>query len=300
MIQNQFAIFFAPESWSFARKFLAFAGPPFTVDSELSKGTAAVIAHREKYEIFSALANEIAQQIPLDREELERTGRTSGRRGRLLAALSEAMFAELYSSLDGMRRVVFSVYRHSRRVQNKSTLKLFELAAERQYGSEIPEDFVDRLAAAYSSWFRKLRRIRSETTHGETGYCWLDPKADVITYRHGLSSRGNSELEIDDVIGFSNATYSAVVTLTEYFFETHFKKLLPVEHRLLCGVYRGRMYERMVAPTLAVSIQDGRCWSRPWFDTEEGYSCPQRGKCAAYERPVSGVERQAYFRGGTS
>lgn len=63
----------------------------------------------------------------------------------------------------------------------------------------------------------------------------------------------------------------------------------------MCGVYKGRMYERMVAPEAAISFSSGRCWSRAWFETEEAYECPLREQCGAYERPVTAAERDAYY-----
>jgi hypothetical protein len=65
-----------------------------------------------------------------------------------------------------------------------------------------------------------------------------------------------------------------------------FVRLLPIEREAMCGVYKGRMYQRMVAPSVDVSSQSGRCLSVNWFSKEPGYECPLRDSCGAYQRPV--------------
>lgn len=102
-------------------------------------------------------------------------------------------------------------------------------------------------------------------------------------------------MRFDDAVGYLNDTYLQVVELIEYFFAEFFEALHPVESRYVCGVYNGRMYERLVAPTPALSFDHGRCWSRVWFESEEGYLCPLREQCGAYQRPVPKSERDAYF-----
>ena len=202
---DHFSLHYAPDSWHFSRKFLAFAGPPFQADAELIKGTSAVVAHREKYELLGGIANDLVPKVQQEAAEFEEHGYSSGAQGRALAAIAETMFAELYACLDGLRRVVYSVYRRTRSVQNKSTLKLFELAAAGKYGPEFPAEFRDRLTAAYETWFPQLRKIRTEITHGETGRCWANLKEDRIQYSHGQTALAHRRgLHLDDVIGYGN------------------------------------------------------------------------------------------------
>jgi hypothetical protein len=260
-------------------------------------GTGAVVAHREKYELLGAIANEWADRIVEDHAELDAQGYTSAGRGRAFAALTEAMLAEQYAILDGLRRAIYSVYRGVRGIQNKSTLTLFERAAKEKYGPEFPSAFSVALAQAFSSWFPLLRRVRTLTTHGETGTCHMDRETRVIRYLHLADLRsGGSEVRIDDFVQWGNDTYLVIISLTEKFFEVWFSALASIERRHVCGVYRGRMYERMVAPSVDLSFGDGRCWSRPWFETEDGFECPMSDRCAAYHRPVAQAERDAYFQ----
>ena len=67
-VSTTFVRQFAPEHWNYARKFQAFLGPPFTVDTELSTGTSAVVSHREKYELLGGIANKLADETRTRRE----------------------------------------------------------------------------------------------------------------------------------------------------------------------------------------------------------------------------------------
>lgn len=243
-----FGLQFAPAQWSWAEKFAAFAGPPFVRDSELTIGTAAVIAHREKYELLGELENEYADRMHEDHAELERLGFTPARR------------------------------------------------AKGGYGPEFPSEFTDALASAHGSWLPRLRQIRTLTTHGETGSCHLNRKTGIISYWHMGSSRsGGKSVEIEKVVELSSETYASIVALTEMFFNRFYLSLEPIERHLACGIYKGRGYERVVSPKPMLSFNDGRCWSREWFDKKPGHECPKRDNCAAYHRPASSAERDAYY-----
>lgn len=285
---------FAPDHWNYARKFQAFAGPPLTVDTELSVGTAGVVSHREKYELLAGMANRLADELELDGKDLEERGYTDGMRGRSFAALAEEMAGELYAMLDGLRRTTFSIYRGRRGMQNKKTSVFFERAAKNEYDTSFPTTLNAALAKAYGAWFSQLRRLRTQTTHGETGTCWYNAETGTISYWHP-ASRHLKDLNIDNVVAYINRTYGEVSSLTELFFHHHYQELWPVESRHTCGVYKGRMYERMAAPSADLSFNTGRCWSRARFETEAGYECPLREKCGAYNQPVSASERDAYF-----
>jgi hypothetical protein len=277
------------------RKFQAFMGPPFRVDSELVIGVSAVVAHKDKYELLGGIANAWADRIEEDHVELDKQGYTSAERARAFAALAETMVAEQYAMLDGLRRAIYSVYRRVTGVQNQSTYKLFERAAKGEYGPEFSAELCAELTDAFATWFPRLRLVRTLTTHGDTGNCYMNRKTKVISYFHLGNRRSGGDVRIDDVVAWGNTSYLKIVALTELFFKACFLALEPVEHRQVCGIYRGRAYERMVAAAPDLSFADGRCWSRPWFETQPGYDCPMRVECAAYGRPVAKEERDAYF-----
>jgi hypothetical protein len=191
-------------------------------------------------------------------------------------------------------------------VQNSSTKNLFTLAAEGKYGVLPPDhvgaslfpDLIADLTKAYSDWFPLLRVVRTLTTHGETGSCHQDPTTGRISYHHRRGRLGsNHDVIIDDVVAWLDGTYDSVSALIERCFERCFVKLEPIERAVMCGMYNGRVYERMIAPTQRLSSNDGRCLSRGWFETEPSCECPKRDTCDAYTRPVSRDERNAHYAG---
>jgi hypothetical protein len=281
---DKFLLYFAPDRWAPERRFVQFLGPPFLVDAPLSRGTNAVISHLEKYELLAELANDLLPLLDEDERQLDAAGYTPGMGGRKYGALVEAMLSELYSTLDGVRQVVFSVYRGVRGVQNESTYKMFQRAAKSQYGEHFPEDLRVILAEAYASWFPRLRLLRSENTHGEIGRCHRDK--DSVTYMHrGLKENGRA-LIIENIARYMNQLLGHVRDLVHWFFSSLYNRLEPIEHKMFCGMYRGRAYERMVAPSPDLSFADGRCLSVNWFSKELELTCPLARSCGAYSRPV--------------
>ena len=300
----EFVRYFAPDVWNYARKFQVFMGSPFKVDFELKVGATSVVAHHEKYELLGAIANEFVATIHEDEAEFEARGYTPSDRTRSFAALTETMIAEQYSMLDGLRRAIFSVFRGVSGIQNHSTQTLFERAARHGYGSppsghpgeEFFPELIGELTHAQDAWFPNLAKIRTLTTHGETGRCHRDRKTNAIVYWHGVTGHAGDPLRIDNVVNWVNATHDAVVRLAEFFFERCFLALKPLERPVMCGLYNGRVYERMVAASGTLSLNDGRCLSRGWFETEPTCSCPMSNVCGAYDRPVPKEERDAHYR----
>jgi hypothetical protein len=272
---DTFLLRFAPQGWLPEERFAQFLGLPFPSDQILWKGVAAVRSHIRKYELLALIATDLASLLEQDDKELAEHGYTPALNGAKFAALIEEMIGELYSVLDGVRQVIFSIYRRERGVQNKFTSKLFRRAAEGSYGKEFPEELSKRLADGYNTWFPKLRSIRSETTHGEIGTCFLDKDSRQVKYmHHSLKEADGRAMIIDDIIGYCNQTYLEIRNLTTWFFSELYRQLEPVERQTLCGIYKGRLYERMVAPSATLSFADGRCLSATWFSSTPDLACP--------------------------
>ena len=201
-----FGRIFDPERWPFIKKFAYFAGPPFKVDAPLSRGLDAVLSHLSRSQILRELADDLADELERDRIELEQHGRTAALGGYRYAAVTDATLAELYSALDGLRQVLFSVYRNIRGVQNDSTHKLFVRASKRGYGPEFPAEIIELLARARETWFPLLRLLRSENTHGQVGNCYLAEDRVHITYAHQGIRTGDKLLVILSLIHISEPT----------------------------------------------------------------------------------------------
>jgi hypothetical protein len=293
---DTFLLRFTPQRWLPEERFAQFIGPPFPSDQILWRGVAAVRSHVRKYELLALVATDLASLLEQDEKELAEQGYTPALNGAKFAALIEEMIGELYSVLDGVRQVIFSIYRCARGVQNKSTRQLFRRAAEGYYGTEFPAELSKRLADAYSTWFPKLRELRSETTHGEIGICFLDKDSKQVKYmHHRLTDADGRAMIIGDIVGYCNQTYLLIRDLTTWLFSELYRQLEPVERKTPCGFYKGRLYERMVAPSATLSFADGRCLSATWFSSTPELACPLRAQCDAYNRPVPEDEHRRIF-----
>lgn len=284
-VSNEFGIFFRPELWSPLERFQTFVGKPFAVNYDLRRGAKAVSDHLRKFEVLAGLANRLAEDLHLDNSELEARGYTPAIRSKEYAAIVEALITTLYSALDGLRQTIYGAYQKVKRVQNSSNQKMFRLATERLYGEGFPEPICEALAHANATWFPELSRIRTELIHSELGSCHWDAKTEKIFYMHsGLGSASRAHL-IDDVPKMLSEMYTNVNGLIQHVLSYLANQLAPIEKTVICGIYRGRVYQRMVTLTPDMTFHSGFCKSRQWFDkAEEQDKCPLRGYCGAYGR----------------
>lgn len=293
---DTFLLHFSPNTWLPEDRFAQFLGPPFKVDFRLRHGTAATRSHFRKYELLVQIAVDIQPLLERDEQELRDKGHTPALNGAKFAALIETMLGELYAVLDGVRQVIFSVYRRIRCVQDESNQALFERAAKGAYGSAFPEELRALLADGFLTWFPKLRTIRSENTHGDIGTCFLDKISKRIKYLHqSVKDDAGHPLIIDDIVEYCNMTYASIRHLASWLFTDLYRQLEPRERKITCGTYRMHFFERMVAPSESLSFSDGRCLSVNWFSTKPELACPLRDGCAAYSRPVPKDEYTRIF-----
>ena len=279
-----FHLMFAPERWDWSAKFTHFVGVAGHFDREAIKGANTYIDHHRKFMVLAGLANRIIPDLKHDGEQFAKQGSSDQRYHREFCALLEVLIAELYSSLDGIRRLVFSVYRNVQFVQNESTQKLLSRAHKKTYGTGFPLELNDAFSHAYETWFPGLYRIRRELTHGQTGHCRLNEDTGKITYFHdGLGSPQRSFI-IEDVLTKLETWRQGVHELKECVFQHFYLKLEKKPMFQMCGLFKGRCYQRLVIPTPNLSFGDGYCGSREWFDKLPEFLCPMREQCAAYNR----------------
>jgi hypothetical protein len=286
-VSTDFGLMFAPERWTSITKFRQMMGPPFEINRELQKGVSSAENHLAKFAILAGLAKRLKERLTEDQAELAEKGHTPAIRSKEFAALIEALFCELYAALDGVRRTLYAAYKKVKSVQNESTEKLFKRAAENKYGAEFPEEIRAALASAFATWFPKLRSIRREVTHGDIGSCHVNEQTQAVFYMHAGLGSATRALVIDDVVEELNQKLTGVSELIEIIFRYLCSKLQPVERTVFCGIYKGRMYQRDVAPSPDLSFGSGRCKSRAWFEKESEYACPLRQNCGAYQRAVA-------------
>jgi hypothetical protein len=110
-------------------------------------------------------------------------------------------------------------------------------------------------------------------------------RADLLHARRP-SERGKS-LVIEEFAAEVTRHYEAVMELAELIYRSLFVKLDLVARRVPYGVWKGRLYERDVAPTRDINFHSGRCYSRVWFENQPGAECPLRHRCGVSARAVS-------------
>lgn len=284
VVSDRFLMMFAPEAWSPASRFLRFVGPPFPTTAAFTKAIRAAESHRQKLQVLARVANRLRPGLLEDRQELDRDGYTPSDRSKEYAAVTETLFLELYSSLDGVRRTLVQAYAGVRGLREKSTNSLFARAAARNYGPDFPEDIREVLAAAFATWFPELRRIRTELSHGDIGSCHFDRATGLVRYMHGGLGTHQRALIIDDLEGKLNELYGQVTGLVDVVFSWLCSRLEPIERRVPCGLFKGRLYERTMRYAADLDFNVGACFSRNWFETDPEHMCPMRSSCGAYPR----------------
>jgi hypothetical protein len=286
-VSTAFGLTFVPWRWSAIERLRPFVGPPFKVERDVSKGVRMTDGHLGKFRILVTLANDQAPTLEQDRAQLEARGHTSALRSKEYAALVETLICSLYSAIDGMRLAIYGAHKGISKVQRGSNGELFEIASGKKFGPGFPEAIRLALDEANKSWFPDLRRYRTELIHGEVGSCHLDSKTDKIVYMHSSLGSATRALVIEDICAELSRLYTSVFDLAERVYGYLFTQLDPVTRRIVCGFYRGRLYERDVAPAPDLSFDSGTCRSLTWFEKEPGYECPLRGECGAYARAVA-------------
>ena len=89
---------------------------------------------------------------------------------------------------------------------------------------------------------------------------------------------------IEDVLTKLETWRQGVHELKECVFQHFYLKLEKKPMFQMCGLFKGRCYQRLVIPTPNLSFGDGYCGSREWFDKLPEFLCPMREQCAAYNR----------------
>ena len=283
-VDDKFRLMFAPDHWTALGKLKAFLGPPFRDSRELQNALQASVDRARRFETLAALANRLQPSLLEDLEELERTGFTPAQRSSEFAALIEVLLCELYAVLDALRYTLYWAYPTVRGVQKKSTSKLFSRASEGQYGEDFPKEIVVMLKTAYNDWFLELRRFRTELTHGGTGSCHIDKDSHRVKYIHSGLGSTHRALVIDDVVGKVNELTGKVFVLMRGVGDYMYRQLRGEEKIQFCGIYKGRMYTRRVAPSPDLTWQSGICDAKRWFEEKPEFHCPLANRCEAYAR----------------
>lgn len=211
------------------------------------------------------------------------TGSTSATNSKQVAALIEAMFAELYSILDCIRSVLHTVYGNLRGITSKSTYRLFHNANKGLFDERIPGGIQDELAKAYGNWFHELRDIRRTLTHSSTGFCWKDEDDGQIYYVQPALVFDGKPYVKKKVFEYISRLEQQIISLQEIIFAELNNTLVDSPVQVLCGIYKGRGYIRSVSLSAAKDFNSGYCLSYKWFEQDNNPTCPMAEKCGAYK-----------------
>lgn len=281
--EAEFVRFFAPEVWSPARRLGVFAGAPFRDPVRLAQTARAADNRRSRFRALAEVLNFLRPSLEADVRETDKRGHSPARNSRRYAAIAESLFLELYSSIDATREAIYSAYHGISGVQKGSNLRLFKRAAEKSYGPEFPAEIRELLAGAFDSWFLELRKIRTEVSHGDIGACHL-VEPDRVLYTHGGLGTSSRAFVVEDLEEKLAAAANNVFDLVDGIFRHLCRQLDPNARRVVCGIYRARLYERDVEFSEELDRESGVCYSRTWFEGDPEFRCPIRGECGAYSR----------------
>jgi len=279
-----FLLEFAPELWTPLDRLRWLSGPPFPEKGPYVEGLFMTRAHLGKYEVLAGLANRIAPELSRDEEELKRQGFTPALRSREFAALTETLVCELYYALGGLRLLLCGAY--PKASLPGKTSRLFQNAADGKIGAHLPGEIRAALGAAYGSWFPLLRSFRTTVVHRDSGSVHLLAETGGVRYVHSKFMDGPQPFVTDDIVAWVNEQRDHVQALLDEIATFLGSELLPAERRVTCGMYRARIYQRVVMVGPDLTRESGRCLSREWFESETGRECPLRGSCGAYSPGV--------------
>jgi len=288
-----FHLRFAPEIWSPLFRLCNFVGLAFPNNRDAYDGLTACEGHLDKVQVLKRIAERLLPELPKDLEELDQRGASRNLNSHEYAALCETIICELYSSLDGLRQFLYGIYRHVRKVQNSSNEKLFRHAKEQVYGPEFSEAIRLELAQAYDTWFPRLRTLRTELTHGKVGSCHLDSQTGKVRYFNDGLGNQRRVFVIEDVVAVLNEYETYVTRLLNAIAAQSFEQVEKKPYFQICGIYLGRIYARMVSPSVNMTFQDGHCASWDWFEQEKAFMCPMISRCSAYKSKWPGGSKAA-------
>lgn len=284
---DRFLLSFIPENWDAAKVFGTFPCKGVSNQKLFKRGINSVRDHLEKYRTFAGLANKLIPGFEVDREQIESDGFSPAVHSKEFAAVVESCVCELYSALDGVRDVIFTVYNDVQGVQKKSNEKLYRKAFDNEYGENFPSELNEILSKVYKEWFKNFRGFRTEMIHGSLGSTSMDHETKKIRYFHqGMGGNGNS-LIMEDFVAFISDLYVKVLSHLNEVFGFLYRSLPLSPTSVVCGIYKGRFYERLVEPDVPLKNESGYCVARQWFDNLKEFKCPLLSECKAYERSIT-------------
>ncbi len=115
---------------------------------------------------------------------------------------------------------------------------------------------------------------------------WKDLTPLFRYFHQGMGGCGNS-LIMEDFVEFISDLYVKVLNHLNEVFSFLYSTLNLQSTSVMCGIYKGRFYERFIEPDRPLTSQSGYCVARQWFDNLPEFKCPLSGECKAYENSIT-------------
>lgn len=281
-ISKTILLHFAPEHWGTVERFARFCHPTYQFEWQVRKRLSGIPGNFDKAHRLLRVIQDLVPRIDEDEQQLQASGYTPAHRSKELAAVIEATFCSLYSTLDCFRHVFVAIYKNQRGVKD-STRGLFQKGHNGELDSRIPESIREQFRIS-KEWFDTLRDYRDEMTHSDVGGCHRDKESGRLQYMHsGLGSR-HKALIIEDVVSKIEGFRDSINGFLGHVFTELNRTLKDEDTEQICGIFGGRFYQRIVKPSEATDFHGGKCKSLEWFEKDENSDCPLKDKCGAYAR----------------
>ena len=273
---------FSPQHWGEVERFIQFWSTTYSFDPITQKRLRGIVGHYSKAGYLFQLAKRLASNLDQDAKQVEEYGYSPAHQSKELAAILESVFCEQYSAIDCCRYVLFKVFPNHEGIKD-STRKTFQNAFSNKLDPRVPAAILSAIVNT-KGWYFNLLKLRDELTHSNVGSCHRDDKTGNVMYMHdGLGTPGKS-LVIEDVFTELQRYFDEINKLLGLVFRELNLTLNDISVEIMCGIFGGRFYERIIRPSEATDTNGGICKSHQWFDLDENPDCPLKDKCQAYSR----------------
>ena len=273
---------FVPENWGTVERFARFHRTTYVFERQIGKRLSGIMGNFDKANRLLAVVRELIPKLDEDEQHLRDKGFSPANRSRELAAVVEATFCSLYSTLDCFRYVFGAIFKNHRGVKD-STRGTFQKGQNGELDERIPEPIREQFRLS-KPWFDELRKYRDEMTHSDVGSCHRSKDTGKLSYMHSGLGTPQQALVIEDVLVKIEGFREAINQFLGQVFLVLNSTLKDEMTEQFCGIFNARFYQRCVKPSEATDFHGGRCKSFEWFEKEENPSCPLKDRCGAYNR----------------
>ena len=287
--EDIFLIWFRPGDWSERDRFHQFCQTScrpdgdrkFVAGSKTFESHLGAHWHMDSFRVLVELARDLAPGLADENLELETKGYTNARNGQKLRTLIEVAIKELYSALECTIKVIHAIYGNKVRGFQQSVSRFVKRP-------KIQESLPPELRLPEGGSWVDLVDLRALLTHFNVGHVSMAKDEPRIEYLHADFKKDGGAFHLEDLFDWVETLEEQLSAFQEcvYGFLNR-NHIEPGEVQVMCGMYRGLCYTRLLEPADDVSWHSGTCEARGWFEQEGKEPCPLRSRCGAYRRSVA-------------